>query len=184
MGKGILIYLTFLIPMTIIFIIIWAIFRKKIIIKSIGVIWGIFTILILLAFVVEKKMQPIVISNSDICGEYIIDRTKFEGKQAEWQYENFRYKITESEELIFESKIYGNKWKSEKVKVSYSSGYYDENKKEYCNRKIRIHSDSTTHHIIKDNPTLFRKSFNFYYVFKSEKFGNVFFKKGKWNLEK
>ena len=183
MGKGIYIYLTFLIPITIIFIIIWGIFRKKIIIKSIGIVWGIFMFLILLAITIGKIMQPIIIKNSDIYGEYIIDKTKFEGKQAEWQYENFKFKITESDELIFESKIYGNKWKSEKVKVTYSSGYFDDNKKEYCNRKIRINSDSTNSHIIQDNPTLYRKSFGFYYVFKSAKFGNVFFKKGKWKSE-
>ena len=73
-------------------------------------------------------------------------------------------------------------WKKEKIKVSYSSGYYDLDKQEYCNRKLRIHSDSRNHHIIRDNPTLYRKYFNkFYYVFESEKFGNVFFKKGTWN---
>lgn len=183
MGKGIYIYLTFLIPLTIIFIIIWRISKKKIIIKSIGIVWGIFMFLILLAITIGKIMQPIIIKNSDIYGEYIIDKTKFGGRQAEWQYENFRYKITKNEELIFESRVYGNKWKTEKLKVSYSSGYYDDDKKNYCNRKIRIHSDSTNNHIIQDNPTLYRKSFNFYYVFKSKKFGNIFFKKGKWKSE-
>ena len=179
MGKAILIYLTFLIPFTIIAIIIWGLFRKKYIIKFIGIVWAIFTFLIILAIIVGKIMQPIIIKKSDIYGEYVIDRTKFKGRQADWQYENFRFKITENDELIFESRIYDNKWKSEKVKVSYSSGYYDDDKKDYCNQKIRLYSDSTNHHIIQDNPTLFRKSFGFYYVFRSEKFGNVFFKKKK-----
>jgi len=122
-----------------------------------------------------------ILTQQDIYGTYVIDKDRFPGKQADWQYENFRFKITDHNELIFESLIYDNKWKADTVKVSYSSGYYDEDKKEYCNQKLRVHSDSTSHHIIRDNPTLYRQNFSgFYYVFESEKFGNVFFKKGQW----
>jgi hypothetical protein len=129
----------------------------------------------------EPYFKPVVLTNKDIYGSYIIDKSKFPGQQADWQHENFRFKITETDTLIFEYKLYENKWKTENIKVSYSSGYYDLDKEEYCNRKLRVHSDLTNHHIIKDNPTLYRKKFgDFYYVFESEKFGNVFFKKGIW----
>lgn len=144
-------------------------------------IWIFFISGICLLRIAEPFFRPMTLTQKDIYGTYVIDKDKFPGKQADWQYENFRFTITENDELIFESLIYGDKWKTETVKVSYSSGYYDLDKKEYCNRKLRVHSDSANHHIIKDNPTLYRQSFNrFYYVFESEKFGNVFFKKGKW----
>ena len=129
----------------------------------------------------QPYFKPVVLTNKDIYGSYVVDKSKFPGKQADWQYENFRFKITKTDTLIFEYKLYENKWKTEHIKLSYSSGYYDLDKEEYCNRKLQVHSDSTNHHIIKDNPTLYRKKFgNFYYVFESEKFGNVFFKKGIW----
>lgn len=131
----------------------------------------------------EPLLKPMIVSQQDIYGTYVIDRDKFPGRQSDWQYENFRFKITPDDRMIFESRVYGDYWKTETVQVSYSTGYFNLDKEEYCNKKIRIHSDSTNHHIIRDNPTLYRKRFNrFYYVFNSKKFGNVFFKKGKWNM--
>jgi hypothetical protein len=141
-------------------------------------IWGMFIFLTGIFWILETFSRPMILTQKDIIGNYVIDKSKFPGKQADWQYENFKFTITENEELIFKSRIYDNIWKSDTVKISYSTGYYDLDKEEYCNRKIRIDSDSTSHHIISDNPTLFRQNFGkFYYVFESEKFGNVFFKK-------
>jgi len=144
-------------------------------------IWGFFILVIGLSWFSEPYSRPMILTQKDIVGNYVIDKDKFPGKQADWQYENFRFTITDNDKLIFESRIYDNNWKADTINVSYSSGYYDIDRKEYCNRKLRVHSDSTSHHIIRDNPTLYRQSFNrFYYVFESDKFGNVFFKKGEW----
>jgi len=49
---------------------------------------------------------------------------------------------------------------------------------------LRIHRSAEMHHIIEEEPTLYRNVWSFYYVFKSQKFGNVFFKKGKWKALK
>lgn len=122
-----------------------------------------------------------IVTQKDIYGTYVIDKDKYPGEQANWQYKNFKFEITEDNKMIFQSHIYDNYWKQEIVDVSYAPGYFDFNKNEYCNQRIRIHSNRNNHHIIRNNPTLYRKSFNrFYYVFESEKFGNVFFKKGTW----
>lgn len=146
------------------------------------VIWGILILGIVFLFLAQPYLKPMILTQQDIYGDYIIDRDKFPGKQADWQYDNFKFSITENDQLIFKARIYDNVWNLDTVKVSYSSGYYDLEKEQYCNRKLRVHSDSTTHHIIMDNPTLYRRSFNrFYYVFESKKFGNVFFKKGEWD---
>jgi hypothetical protein len=40
--------------------------------------------------------------------------------------------------------------------------------------------EQPTHHILTGNPTTYRNSWDFYLVFYSSKFNNVFFKKGKW----
>lgn len=125
--------------------------------------------------------EPVILTKSDIIGKYVIDKNKFPGLQANWQYDNYRLEITSDNQLIFESKIYENHWKKEILPISFSTGYFDLEKEVYCNRKLRVHSNNENHHIIKDNPTLYRKRFNsFYYVFYSEKYGNVFFKKGNW----
>ena len=187
MGKGIaLFFYLLLLPATGILLLTWVItyikWKKHTAFFVLLAIWGLFISLTGLIWFLQPYLEPKILTQKDIIGNYVIDKDKFPGKQADWQYKNFRFEITSNKELIFKSRIYDTVWKSDTVKISYSSGYYDLDKEEYCNKKIRIHSDSTSHHILKDNPTLYRQSFGrFYYVFKSEKFGNVFFKKGEWS---
>ncbi len=186
MGKGIIIlFYIVMLPLTVFFLLAWIVtyikWKKHTALFILIGIWGLVILGTGLLWISEPLLRPMVLTQQDIYGTYVIDKDKFPGKQAEWQYDNFRFKITPENKMIFESRVSKDYWKSETVDVSYSSGYFDLDKEQYCNRKIRIHSDSTNHHIIRDNPTLYRKRFNqFYYVFKSEKFGNVFFKKGEW----
>lgn len=186
MGKGIpMFFYLILLPLTAMLLLTWGViylrWKKHTAFYILLAFWGFFIFGTVLLRITEPYFKPMILTNKDIIGDYIVDKNKFPGRQADWQYENFKFTINENDELIFQSRIYDNVWKSDTVKVSYSSGYYDLDKKEYCNRKLRVHSDSTTHHIIRDNPTLFRQNFNcFYYVFESEEFGNVFFKKGQW----
>lgn len=174
-----------MLPITVVLLVIWAITYWKSKRHLPGIIllvfWKYFFVLIALAYFLEWSFKPVILTNKDIYGTYVIDRDKFPGKQADWQYENIRFKLTENDEMIFQTRIYKDNWKTEKVKISFSTGYYDFDLEEYCNRNLIVHSDSTNNHIIRDNPTLYRNSFgHFYYVFESEKYGNVFFKKQKW----
>jgi len=184
MGVGIIIYLSFLIPFSIVVFIIWILtylkWKSHLVLYFLISVWVIFIGLILLVSISGPYRSSMSLLKEDIYGEYVIDRTKFAGKQAEWQYEHFRFELTEEDQMIFKEKIYDGYWKSDTVNITFSSGYYDDHLSEYCNQKIRIQSDSTNHHIIHDNPTLFRKRKHFYYVFDSEKFDNVFFIKKKW----
>ncbi len=186
MGKGILIlFYLIMLPLTGVLLLTWGVtylrWKKHTAFYILLVFWGFFIFGTGLLWITGPYFRPMILTNKDIIGNYIIDKNKFPGRQADWQYENFKFTINENDELIFQSRVYGNVWKSDTVKVSYFSGYYEIDKKEYCNRKLRVHSDSTAHHIIRDNPTLYRQKFNsFYYVFESKKFGNVFFKKGEW----
>lgn len=186
MGKGILIlFYLIMLPTTGILLLTWMVtyigWKRHTPFVFLLALWGIFISGTGLLWLIEPYFRPMILTQKDIIGNYVIDKNKFPGKQADWQYENFKFTITENEKLIFKSRIYDDFWKSDTVTISYSTGYYDLDKEEYCNRKIKIHSDSTSHHIISDNPTLYRQNFGrFYYVFESEKFGNVFFRKEKW----
>ena len=46
--------------------------------------------------------------------------------------------------------------------------------------RIRIKMEKPNHHILKTNPTIYRKSWNFFLVFKSPKFNNMYFRKNNW----
>ncbi len=109
------------------------------------------------------------VTKDKIYGEYVIDRNQFPGEQADWQYDNFKFKITKDNILHFSYKVSNDEYKTDLVSVKFLEHYYSD--------RLVIGKDSTRHHILVDNPTLYRGVWNFYYVFKSDKFGNVFFKK-------
>ena len=104
---------------------------------------------------------------SDVYGEYIIDRTKFSGRQADWQYNHFRFEITKQNEFLFYQTDNETIIKTNKGKVKFLDGYKS--------ARIVLQVDSPRHHIIEDKPTLYSNGKPFYYVFQSPKFGNVFF---------
>ncbi|MFK7903534.1 MAG: hypothetical protein AB8B69_00340 [Chitinophagales bacterium] len=173
MGFGFNLFFVFiLLPLTGVFLIVWAISKKNFFGDALKVIWGGIFGLIILASILQYFTTKMEVRKKDIYGEYIIDRSKFAGHQADWQYENFRFEITDEDEFIFyqinEEKI---------VKVdTFKAEFIERN----VSDRIRVKQRSGMHHIIEEEPTLYRNIWSFYYVFESPKFGNVFFTKGKW----
>ena len=172
MGKGIVMILYFFGPVTILLLLIGIIFREKDILKSIVVIWILIAGLMIVAALAEFINTPKRVEESDLYGEYVIDKNKFGGKQAEWQYEHYKFEIKSNRTLIFSQLQNNGKFKTEIVNVK----IYDDGVRSYLN----IISTEKNSHIIQESPTLFRKRFCFYYVFKSKKFVNMFFKKDTW----
>ncbi len=173
MGFGFnLLFALVLVPLTGVLLIIWLITRKKVFGITLGFIWLGIVGLIFLAASTRLLSGKKEVKREDIYGTYIIDRTKFPGKQADWQYDHFRFEITKQNKFIF--------YQTEKDKIIKTNDG-TVNFLEFDNRpRIVLHVDTPRHHIIEDWPTLYRKGGTFYYVFKSPKFGNVFFTKGKW----
>ena len=161
-----------LLPISGVFLILWASSKEGRYGKMLFVVWGGVICLILVSLAIQFFTTKRVVKRSDIYGEYIIDRTKFVGRQTDWQYNNFRFEITTNNKLIF--------YRINKDQILYSDTARVEFLEQYRNNRIRIMRDSTMHHIVDDEPTLYRNVWSFYYVFQSPKFGNVFFKKGKW----
>ena len=172
MGKGIAIILYFFGPVTILLLLVGIIFREKVILKSIVALWILLIGLILLAALAEFINTPKRVQESDLYGEYVIDKTKFGGKQADWQYQHYKFEIKSNKTLVFSQLQNNGKFKTEIVNVK----IYDDGVRSYLN----LISTEKNSHIIQESPTLFRKRFCFYYVFNSKKFGNMFFKKGTW----
>jgi hypothetical protein len=160
-----------LILMTIGLFIFFLISKKKITLTILGGLWG-FTILVFIfGSIADHYRKPIRLSKQDIIGEYRIDKTFFPGKDANWQYKHFKFYITNKDSILFLiMKEKGIPLAFYKHKINYSDG---------PPALWEINTDST-HHILKNQPTLYRGHDKFYYVFHSEKYGNMFFrKKGK-----
>lgn len=132
---------------------------------GIAVLIGLFWILNLLT-------SKTVLSPNDYHGSYIINRDYFSGKQSDWQYNHFRFMITE------EDSIYFYETKHEKIINTYK-GTVSFTKNSRSTRLI-LKSLEPEHHVLSRNPTTYRDTWNFYLVFNSPKFYNMYFKKGNW----
>ncbi|MEZ4804727.1 MAG: hypothetical protein R2852_04385 [Bacteroidia bacterium] len=138
----------------------------------IAIVWLLIIGLVLFVLTANFFTAPKSITKEDIYGEYVIDRDKYPGYQADWQYNHFRFEITKDNAFVF------HETDKDKITKTYTGtvSFRESN----VAPRITLHVDLPRNHIIENEPTLYRKAFSFYYVFKSPKFGNVFFTKGKW----
>lgn len=128
--------------------------------------------LIITSIILNQVNKKIRLKKTDYYGEYIINRDFFKGKQANWQYNSFRFEIKQNDSIYFYVTEKEKILKTLKGKISSSSPN--------GSSRIQIHMIDSNHHILKSHPTTYRSTWSFYLVFYSEKFNNVYFKKGHW----
>jgi hypothetical protein len=137
--------------------------------KGIGYI-GIFLIgLIILSNIIQFCTAKTVLKKSDYYGVYVVDKNFFKGKQADWQYNTYRFEIKKNDTIYFHFTQNDSILKTYKGTISTSNPYGSE--------RLIINMIKPTHHILTTNPTIMRSAWDFNLVFNSPKFGNVFFKK-------
>jgi hypothetical protein len=173
MGFGFNLFFIFiLVPLTGILLIAWLLSRKLWIGKILGFIWlGIFA-LALLSGIVQWLTSKTELDKEDYYGEYVINRDYFEGEQTDWQYNHFRFEITDEDSIFF--------YVTDKEKILKTFRGTIKTTTPYSSARLIIEMEQPTQHILTSNPTTYRSAWDFYLVFKSPKFYNVFFEKGKW----
>ena len=172
MGFGFNLFFIFiLVPLTGILLIYWLLSRKKWVGKTLGfILIGIFGI-VLISGIFRWMTSKTILKKENYYGEYVINRDFFKGKQSDWQYNHFRFEITDKDSIFF--------YVTDKEKVLKT--YRGTIKTTTTNSaRLIIEMEQPTHHILKSDPTTYRSNWNFHLVFKSDKFYNVSFKKGKW----
>ena len=174
MGFGFNLFFVFLlIPLTGILLLTWLLTKKKIFGKFIGFIWLGIIGLMFLALIVHWLTDKKELKKKDYYGYYVIDREFFRGKQADWQYNSFRFEIKENDSIYF--------YKTDKEKIIKTyKGTISTPGYSYSSERLIIDFEQPVHHILTTNPTTYRRVWSFYLVFNSPKFNNVYFKKGKW----
>lgn len=167
-----LFFLFILAPLTGILLLAWWGTGNKIFGKIVGYFWlgliGLFILGTIIRLLTDKKE----LEKKDYYGEYIVNRNYFPGKQADWQYDNFRFEIKENDSIYF------HVTDKEKILKTYRGSITTT--KPYSSERLIIKMEQPTHHIMTSNPTTFRSAWSFYLVFYSPKFNNAYFKKGKW----
>ena len=102
MGFGFnLLFVFILVPLTGILLVTWLLTRKKIYGSALAIIWVTIFGLILLSFILRWFTEKTILDKKDYYGEYIVNRDYFPGKQADWQYNNFRFEIKNNDSIYF-----------------------------------------------------------------------------------
>ena len=173
MGFGFyLLFIIILLPLTGILLIAWLLSKKLFYGKALGLIWLGFIGLVLLSGIAGWLTSKTQLDKDDYYGEYVINRDYFKGEQTDWQYNHYRFEITEEDSIFF--------YVTDKEKILETFRGKITTTTPYDSARLIIEMEQSTHHILTSNPTTYRSTWDFYLVFKSPKFHNVFFKQGKW----
>jgi hypothetical protein len=173
MGFGFNLFFIFiLVPATIILLLIWLFSKKQIFGKTLGIIWLSIFGLALFSYIIQTLTAKKELKKKDYYGQYIVDRDFFPGKQANWQYNNFRFEIKDNDSIYF--------YVTENAKVLKVYGGTITTTQPYNSERLIINMMQPTHHVMSSDPTTYRSAWSFYLVFQSPKFNNMYFKKGVW----
>ena len=164
----------FIIPLTIILLVFGLITKKTFFFKFLGFVYFAIFALILFAGIFRFFTKKKVLEKNDYYGEYIVKRNFFKGEQSDWQYDHFRFEITKNDEMLF------HVTEGQKILETYKGRVQTTKRHNHRSARLIIDMDDPVHHIVSDNPTTYRNVWDFYLVFNSPKFYNVFFEKGKW----
>jgi hypothetical protein len=173
MGFGFNLFVVFiLVPLTGIFLAVRLLTGKKIFGRIPGFIWlGIF-ILALVAGAVQRLTAKTELKKKDYYGQYTVRRDFFPGRQADWQYDSFRFEIKENDSIYF--------YVTDREKILKTYKGTVRTTASYRSARLIVNMEQPTHHIMTSNPIIYRSARSFYLVFYSPKFNNVYFKKGQW----
>ena len=165
-------FIFFILPISIILFLLWIFTRKKLFGIALIGFWCLLILMMILSAILEPFYSKKVLDKSDFYGEYVIDRNYFAGKQADWQYNNFRFEIKENDSIYFyvtDGKIINETYKGSISTLA-----------PYQSARLVIKMEKPTHHILTTNPTIYREVWDFFMVFNSPKFHNMYFRKGEW----
>jgi len=171
-GFGFFLALFILIPVSLLLSLGWWMGKIKVFGIILGIMWGCIFGAILIGYIMQKLSAKKILTKSDYYGEYIIDRKYFSGKQADWQYNNFRFEIKDNDSICF--------YVTDKERILKIFNGTIRTSRTYNSAVIVLSMAQPTHHVLTSNPTTYRSAWNFFLVFNSPKFGNMFFRKGHW----
>ena len=162
-----LIFLLLIVAISVVYFIAYVITRERTYLATIGAIWF-FTIAGCIALsVIADFDRPIKLTTKDIYGTYRIDTNFYNGANARWQYNRYRLIITPTDSLYV--KTYNDKG------ILQNTNCYQI---KYSNPNFGTwYVDSAKHHLLINMPTLYRSHSKYYYVLKSSRYSNMFFRK-------
>lgn len=124
-------------------------------------------------YITSILAQKPILEKADYYGEYTIDRDYFSGENANWQYNSFRFKIEKNDSIIL--------YITDGQRIINSFSGKISTVTPYSSARLKIDMGDNYHHVFDSNPTIYRESWgNFFLVFNSPKYHNMYFRKGSW----
>lgn len=147
-------------------------FRKRnpLILWTLAGTWLFFGGFIAVALYPYNRYRPLELHTEDLVGTYQVDTLFYPGKNARWQHKHFQFSITKTDSVILVCK------NDEGIPTKIL--HYHMHKTSSNPPYWHVQAD-TVHHLLQNKPTLYRGKKSFYYVLKSPKYGNIFFRKMK-----
>jgi hypothetical protein len=108
--------------------------------------------------------RPVQPHREEIIGHYEIDRSRYPGKQADWQHATYSLQISQNSAVVRDSRT--------KTKWEYPIIWYHQ-----PDYRWTFRDDGKRHHMLAEGPDLYRQRSGYHYVFKSPLYGDVFFRK-------
>lgn len=176
MGFGFNLFVMFiLLPAIVVLLIVWAVSKRKIFGKTIAVILAGLAGLILLSSIIKFFTSKKILDKEDYYGSYTINKNYFPGKQANWQYDNFRFEIKDNDSIYF--------YVTDKDKIRQTYKGIISTIMRAGSERLVLHMQQPTRHVLTENPTIYSSVWGFELVFNSPKFSNMYFKKGEWETQ-
>ncbi|MCH3881587.1 MULTISPECIES: hypothetical protein [Tenacibaculum] len=161
-----------IIPLSFLLLIIAGLTEEKVFAYIVAFVWGGMIFFLIIGSLLKPFYTKKILDKEDFYGQYVIDRDYFPGKQADWQYNNFRFEIKENDSIYF--------YVTDKNRIINTHTGYISTVKPYQSERLKINTLKPSHHVINSNPTIYRGVWSFIMVFKSSKYHNMYFKKRKW----
>jgi hypothetical protein len=145
MGFGFNLFFVFiLLPLTALLLLTWALTRKKVFGKAIGILWVSIFALPILAMLTRPLSKKKVLKQEDYYGGYVIDRRYFPGKHADWQYHNFHFIIKPNDSIYFHSTPADGPARVYPGTISTMAPY--------GSARLVLHMAAPTHHVLATDP--------------------------------
>lgn len=123
------------------------------------------TLLLIVAIqIVDLILRPVQPEREDIIGHYEIDRSRYPGKQADWQHATYSLQISQNSAVVRDART-NTKW-------AYPIIWYHQ-----PDYRWTFRDEGKRHHMLAEGPDLYRQRSGYHYVFKSPLYGDVFFRK-------
>ena len=135
--------------------------------KKIAIIWLTPAVFLGSIIFILWLKKPIPITKERIIGSYEIDTNFYPGANSQWQKENFRFEVTANSQFVLYEKQKDNSERKYLGEIAWDMA-------PPAKWSIKM---TEPHQVVDAHPELYRSNKRFYYVFKSKRFGNMFFRK-------